>query len=95
MTAAPARAASVSRLGSIAGADALPGKLIPNASAIDDIVLAVNIPPHAPSPGHAARSISPSSASDIVPAPTAPIASNTVVMSIFFPACTPGTVEPL
>ena len=39
----------------------------PIASAIELIVLAVNMPPHAPSPGHAVRSISPSSSSVIVP----------------------------
>ena len=38
------------------------------ASPIELIVLAVNIPRQAPSPGHAARSISRSSASVIVPA---------------------------
>ena len=35
-----------------------PGSDSPRASPIDDIVLAVNMPPHAPSPGHAVRSIS-------------------------------------
>ncbi|CAB4767601.1 unannotated protein [freshwater metagenome] len=58
---------------------------MPSASAILDIVLAVNIPPQAPSPGQASRSISPSSSSLILPAAHAPIASNTVVMSIFLP----------
>ena len=94
-TASPARRASSSRLRSIAGADADPGKLIPIASAIDDIVLAVNMPPHAPSPGHAARSISVSSSSVIVPAAHAPTASNTVVISMLLPLYTPGMVEPL
>ena len=56
-TASPARRASSSRDRSMAGADAVPGRLMPSASAIDDIVLAVNIPPHAPSPGHADISI--------------------------------------
>ena len=41
--------------------------LMPIASAIELIVLAVNIPPHAPSPGQALRSISASSSSVIVP----------------------------
>ena len=84
-TASPARWASLSRLVSIAGADALPGRLIPNASAIDDMVFAVNIPPHAPSPGHAAFSMSVSSSSVMVPAAHAPTASNTVVMSMLLP----------
>ena len=57
-TASPARRASSSRRRSTAGAEAEPGKDRPIASPIDDIVLAVNIPPHAPSPGHALRSIS-------------------------------------
>ena len=79
----------------MAGGDAVPSKLMPSASAIELIVLAVNMPPHAPSPGQAARSISPSSSWVIVPAAQAPIASNTVVMSMFFPSCTPGNVDPL
>ena len=94
-TAAPARCASSSRRESTAGGDALPGKLMPSASATLDIVFAVNIPPHAPSPGQASRSISPSSDSLILPAAHAPIASNTVVMSMFLPLCTPGKVDPL
>ncbi|CAB4644507.1 unannotated protein [freshwater metagenome] len=73
----------------------MPSKLMPSASAIELMVLAVNMPPHAPSPGHAARSISPSSSWLIVPAAQAPIASNTVVMSMFLPLCTPGNVLPL
>ena len=40
-----------------AGGDAEPGMLMPSASPIELIVLAVNMPPHAPSPGHALRSI--------------------------------------
>ena len=51
------------------------------ASAIDDIVLAVNMPPQAPSPGQARRSISCSSSSVMAPVAQAPIASNTLVMS--------------
>ncbi len=94
-TAAPARSASPSRDRSMAGAEAEPGRLIPSASAMEDIVLAVNIPPHAPSPGHAARSMAPSSSSVIVPAAHAPTASNTVVMSMLAPSCRPGIVEPL
>jgi hypothetical protein len=52
-----------------------PGRLIPIASMAEDIVLAVNIPPHAPAPGQAFRSISPSSFASIFPAACAPIAS--------------------
>jgi hypothetical protein len=39
------------------------------ASITDDIVLAVNIPPHEPLPGQACRSISSSSPWSIRPAP--------------------------
>ena len=84
-TAAPASSASVSRDFSIAGAEAEPGRLMPSASAMDDMVLAVNIPPQAPSPGQAAFSISVSSCSVIAPVAHAPTASNTVVMSMFLP----------
>ena len=69
----------------MAGGDAVPGKDSPSASPIDDIVFAVNIPPQAPSPGHAFRSISPNSSSVIVPAAQAPMASKTEVMSMAFP----------
>ena len=51
------------------------------ASAIDAIVLAVNMPAHEPSVGHARFSISPSSFSVSVPAAHAPTASNTLTMS--------------
>jgi hypothetical protein len=54
---------------------------MPIASLTDAIVLAVNIPAHEPSVGHARRSISPSSFSVIVPAAYAPTASNTLTMS--------------
>ena len=94
-TAAPARSASPSRRPSIAGGDAVPGRLIPMASAIELIVLAVNMPPHAPSPGHAFDSIWWSSSSVIVPAAQAPTASNTLVMSSAAPLYSPGIVDPL
>ena len=47
------------RTSSIAGIDADIGSDIPSATPIDDIVFAVNMPAHAPGPGHAARSRSP------------------------------------
>ena len=93
-TASPARRASSSRRRSTAGGDAVPGSDMPIASAIELIVLAVNMPPHAPSPGHALRSISPSSSSVIVPSAQAPTASNTLVMSSASPLCSPGRIEP-
>ena len=48
-------------------------------------MLAVNMPPHAPSPGQAFFSIACSSSSVILPAAQAPIASNTDVMSSALP----------
>ena len=48
---------------------------------IDAMVLAVNMPAQAPSPGQALRSIAPSSSSVMVPAAQAPTASNTLAMS--------------
>ena len=44
-------------------------------------MLAVNMPPQAPSPGQAFFSIAYNSSSVILPAAQAPIASNTEVMS--------------
>ena len=55
-----ARAAS-SRRRSTAGADELPGSDMPRASATEAMVLAVNIPAHEPSVGHALCSMSESS----------------------------------
>ena len=46
------------------------------ASMADDIVLAVNIPPHAPAPGQARRSTSSRSASESLRALYCPTASN-------------------
>ena len=56
-TASPARTASSSRRRSTEGGDAEPGSDMPSASPIEAIVLAVNMPPQAPSPGQALRSI--------------------------------------
>jgi hypothetical protein len=94
-TASPGHRASLSRRPSMAGGDAVPGSDMPMASAMLLIVLAVNMPPHAPSPGHALRSISPSSSSVIVPIAHAPTASNTLVMSVALPLWLPGMIEPL
>ena len=52
------------------------GRLMPIASNADDIVFAVNIPPHAPAPGQARRSTSSRSASDSLWALYWPTASN-------------------
>ena len=59
-----------------AGIVPLPGKASPSASVTQFMELAVNIPEQEPQPGQAASSISASSASLILPAPTAPTASN-------------------
>ncbi|CAB4844368.1 unannotated protein [freshwater metagenome] len=56
-TAAPDLTAKASRRRSTAGGAADPGRDKPIASPILAMVLAVYIPPHAPSPGHIARSI--------------------------------------
>ena len=56
-TASPERCAKPSRRRSTAGGAAEPGRLIPSASATAAIVLAVYMPPQAPSPGQIARSI--------------------------------------
>ena len=77
MTARPLSYAKSSRRRSTAGGDAEPGSDMPIASPTDAIVLAVNMPAHDPSVGHARISISPSSFSVIVPAAHAPTASNT------------------
>ncbi len=63
--AAPARRHSSCFAGSSAGVDELPGRLMPSASIADAIVLAVNMPPHAPAPGHAWRTVSRRSSSSI------------------------------
>ena len=62
-------------------------------------MLAVNCPPQAPGPGHAAASTASSCASSIVPAACEPIASNTcrIVISFIDPSgcCSfPGAIEP-
>ena len=80
----------------MAGGDADPGRLMPIASPIELIVLAVNMPPQAPSPGHARFSISSRSSSLIVPAALAPTASNTRRDVERLAAGTrPGMIEPL
>ena len=67
---------------------------MPIASATDAIVLAVNMPAQLPSLGQAPRSMASSSASSIVPAAWAPTASNTDTMSVAWPLCEPGRIDP-
>ena len=59
------------------GGVADPGSDMPRASPIDDMVLAVNMPAHDPSPGQAAFSMSSRSSRLMCPAAQAPTASNT------------------
>ena len=65
--ACPARRHSSSLAGSSAGIEPLYGRLMPNASIADAIVLAVYMPPQAPAPGHERRTISRRSSSEICP----------------------------
>jgi len=67
---------------------------MPSASAAEAIVFAVNIPPHAPSPGQTAFSISVSSSRVIRPARQAPTASNASTIVTSRPWWWPGSVEP-
>ncbi len=64
----------------MAGGAALPGSDMPSASAALAIVLAVYMPPQAPSPGQMARSIASTSARDISPRAQAPTASKASMM---------------
>ena len=59
------------------GSEADPGRDRPRASPMDDMVFAVNIPPHEPEPGHALFSIAVSSSASIWPVWNWPMASNT------------------
>ena len=74
-TASPDRRAKPSRRRSTAGGAAEPGSDMPIASAALAIVLAVYMPPQAPSPGQMARSIASTSSRDISPRAQAPTAS--------------------
>ena len=73
----PQRAASTRLAESVAGGSPDPIGLMPIIASAIAMVLAVNCPPHAPAPGHAARSTLSSSASLMSPFACAPTASNT------------------
>ncbi len=77
MTSLPVSNAISSFFGSTAGTPLNPIGETPSISNAVAIVLAVNWPPHAPAPGQARLSISPSSRASILPALKAPIASKT------------------
>ncbi len=83
----------------MAGGAALPGSDMPSASAALAIVLAVYMPPHAPSPGQIARSMASTSSRGISPREHAPTASNAsmIVTSRSVPSdifAMPGRIEP-
>jgi hypothetical protein len=72
---------------------------MPRASAALAMVLAVYIPPQAPSPGQIARSMASTSARDIKPRAQAPTASKAsmIVTSISVPSdnlALPGRIDP-
>ena len=99
MTACPLRRANPSRRRSVAGGAALPGSDMPIASAALAIVLAVYIPPQAPSPGQIARSMASTSSRGIKPREQAPTASNAsmIVTSRSVPSdsfAMPGRIDP-
>ena len=79
----PACFASAILFPMVAGIVPLPGSPNPIASVRQFIEFAVNIPEHAPQPGHAICSISFSCASVIFPEATAPTASNISVNERF------------
>ena len=77
MTQLPAARATAALPGCVAGTLPLPSAAMPRNSTAVAIVFAVNCPPHAPAPGHAADSSDRRSCSVILPAACAPTASNT------------------
>ena len=83
-----------SRRRSTAGADELPGRDIPRASATEAMVLAVNIPAQEPSVGQALCSIRESSSSLSASMAWAPTASKTLVMSSARSSTRPGKIVP-
>ena len=93
-TASPERWAKPSRRRSTAGGAAEPGSDMPMASATDAIVLAVYMPPQAPSPGQIARSILSTCSRLILPARQAPTASKASMIVTSWPSTWPGMVEP-
>ncbi len=76
------------------GGAAEPGSDMPIASATAAIVLAVYIPPHAPSPGQIARSILSTCSRLILPARQAPTASKASMIVTSWPSTWPGMIEP-
>ena len=93
-TASPERCANPSRRRSTAGGAAEPGSDMPSASPTEAIVLAVYMPPQAPSPGQIARSIRSTSSRVILPARHAPTASKASMIVTSWPSTWPGMIEP-
>ena len=93
-TASPERCAKPSRRRSTAGGAAEPGSDMPSASPTAAIVLAVYIPPQAPSPGQIARSMRSTSSRVILPARQAPTASKASMIVTSRPSTWPGMIEP-
>ena len=67
---------------------------MPSASNDDDMVLAVYMPPHAPTDGQAFFSMPTKSSSLILPAVNAPTASNADTMVRSWPFQLPGLMVP-
>ena len=93
-TASPERCANPSRRRSTAGGAAEPGSDMPSASPTAAIVLAVYMPPQAPSPGQMARSIRSTCSRVILPARHAPTASKASMIVTSSPSTWPGMIEP-
>ena len=71
-----------------------PGSDMPTASTDEDMVFAVNIPPHAPTPGSAFLSMHSKSSFDIFPAVKEPTDSNTETICRSLPLWLPGLMVP-
>ena len=67
---------------------------MPSASAAVAIVLAVNMPPQAPSPGQMARSILSTSSRVMSPLMHAPTASKASMIVTSLPSTLPGMIDP-
>ena len=67
---------------------------MPSASPTAAIVLAVYMPPQAPSPGQIARSMRSTSSRVILPARQAPTASKASMIVTSWPSTWPGMIEP-
>ena len=94
MISAPASIATRFFSSYAAGTIAEPIGEMPSTSKAIAIVFAVNWPPQAPMPGEATSSSSCRSASEILPAARAPIASNTSTIVTSWPRKWPGRIEP-